>query len=119
MNLKAADKARARRRASHSLDEFLDAEVRNPAPGTRLARAGNTLYQSYPPRAYKIRCYCPLLRKLPDGETVSMTYCQCSRAFVQWCWEYILEQPVDVELLESCVSGGQECKFVTHLGTPR
>lgn len=48
-----------------------------------------------------------------------MTYCQCSRAFVQWCWEYILEQPVDVELLESCVSGGQECKFVTHLGTPR
>jgi hypothetical protein len=115
-NVRSAEKVRARRRASGSLDEFLDAEVRMASPGTHLVREGNTLYQSYTPGAYRIRCYCPLLRKLPDGETVSMTYCQCSQAFVRWNWEYILEQPVDVVLLESCVCGGDECKFVIRLG---
>jgi hypothetical protein len=109
--------ARARRKKYKTVDEFLEAEQKNPPAGTRLTRKGNVLYQFYTPRSFTrpMRCYCSLLRGLPDGETISITYCQCSKGFVQKYWESILESPVEVELLESCVSGAQECKFMIHL----
>jgi hypothetical protein len=47
--------------------------------------------------------------------SVSLTYCHCSKAFVQRLWESVLEQPVNVELLQSVVSGDPECKFAVHL----
>jgi hypothetical protein len=48
---------------------------------------------------------------LPEGETMSVTYCQCSRAFVQTVWEAALGRPVQVDLLSSAVSGSDECRF--------
>ena len=48
-------------------------------------------------------------------KTMSPTYCRCSRGFVQWFWERILERPVQVDLLASCMSGAQECQFAIHL----
>jgi predicted hydrocarbon binding protein len=116
-NRSPTEKAKARRKKFETLDEFLEVEQRNPPAGTRLTREGDTLYQFYTPRSFTrpMRCYCSLLRGLPDSETASLTYCQCSRGFVQRYWESILERPVQVELLESCVSGAQECKFLVHL----
>ena len=55
------------------------------------------------------------MRGLPEDKTVSLTYCQCSRGLVEKTWELILGRPVQVEILESAISGATECKFVIHL----
>ncbi len=110
-------KAQARRKKFDTLDAFLEAEQQHPPAGTRLVRDGYILYQYYTPRLFThpMRCYCSLLRALPEGQTASLTYCQCSRGFVQKYWEAVLGRPADVQLLESCVSGAQECKFAIRL----
>jgi hypothetical protein len=116
-NKSPIEKARARRKKHKTEDAFLDAEQQNPPAGTRLTREGNVLYQFYTPRSFTrpMRCYCSLLRGLPDGETVSPTYCQCSRGFVRKYWESVLERPVSVDLVRSCVSGAEECEFIIRL----
>jgi hypothetical protein len=45
-----------------------------------------------------LRCYCGLMRSLPEDANASPTYYLCSRAFVQWHWEVIPKRPVNVEL---------------------
>ncbi len=115
------ERGKARRNKYASEDDFLTAEQEKPSAGTRLVRDGDTLYQFYTPQAFTrpMRCYCGLLRGLPAEETVSLTYCQCSRGFVQKYWEYVLGKPVQVEILESAISGAKECKFAIHLKADR
>jgi len=117
VNRTPVKRAVARRAKFATLHEFLAAEQRKPPAGTRLEREGDILYQFYTPRAFThpMRCYCGLLRGLPDDQTVSATFCQCSRGFVEEYWQAILQRPVQVDLLESCVSGAAECKFAIHL----
>lgn len=43
--------------------------------------------------------------------TTNIDYCKCSESFVQTQWEQILERPVEVKVLESAISGAEECKF--------
>lgn len=116
-NQRPIQMAQKRRKKYASLDEFLDDEIRNPPAGTRLEREGEVLYQFYTPHSYTraMRCYCSLLRGLPSSQVASLTYCQCSRGFVQKYWEAVLERPTKVEILASAVAGAQECKFVIHL----
>jgi len=85
--------------------------------GTRLERQGNIVYQFYTPQSYTrpVRCYCGLLRGLPDDETVSLTYCHCSKGFVERVWEAVVGRHVKVELLQSVVHRDKECKFAIHL----
>ena len=117
VNPKPLERAMARRQKYPSEAAFLEAEVRNPPRGFRFAREGQVLIQFYTPRSYGagMRCYCSLLRGLPESETVSPTYCQCSRGFVERYWEGILGRRVEVDLLETAISGAEECKFVIHL----
>jgi predicted hydrocarbon binding protein len=117
VNKKVAERARLRRKKFKSADEFLEAELKKPMVGTRLVREGKMLYQFYTPRAFTrpMRCYCSLLRGLPDEETVSKTYCHCSKGFVKKFWESVLERPVKVDLIQSVVSGADECEFAIHL----
>ncbi|MEW5871125.1 MAG: hypothetical protein AB1894_17755 [Chloroflexota bacterium] len=109
---------RSRRRGKfESEGEFLEAELRKPPTGTRLERQGEILYQYYTPGLFThpMRCYCSLLRGLAPGDSASLTYCQCSRAFVQTYWQAALGRPVQVDLLETCIAGAQACKFAIHL----
>ena len=113
MNIRVTESAIKRRKKFKDLDTFLEAEQRKPMKGTRLCREGNILYQYYTPQAFTppMRCYCSLLRGLPKDTTVSLSYCHCSKAFVQKLWESVLGRPVKVELLQSVISGDSECKF--------
>jgi hypothetical protein len=107
-----------RRRQKHqSVDEYLAAEERKPSRGTRLERKGSVVNFYYTPDTFRpgLRCYCSLWRGLPASARVSRTYCHCSKAFVAKLWQAILERPVKVELLQSCISGASECKFAVHL----
>jgi hypothetical protein len=117
INKRVIESAKKRRKKFKDLDTFLEAEQRKPMKGTKLSKDGDILYQYYTPHAFTpaMRCYCSLLRGLPEDATISLTYCHCSKAFVQRLWESVLEQPVKVELLRSVVSGDSECKFAVHL----
>jgi len=86
-------RAKARRKKYKSVDEFLEAEQHNPPRGTRLVREGHALYQFYTPQTFGARCYCNILTKLPDEETISPTYCQCAKGFVKKVWETCLKDP--------------------------
>jgi len=112
-NSVAVDRARARRQKAGSEEAYLAAELKKPAAGTRFERDGDTLYQVYTPQAFTrpMRCYCALVKELPEGETLSPAYCHCSKAFVRTLWEAVLERPVSVDLVESAVSGAAECRF--------
>jgi len=109
-------RAKARRKKAGSLDAFLAGEQRKPITGTKLERKGNTLYWTYQPRTFSppMRCFCPIMRGLPDGEAASPVYCQCSRAFVRTLWEEVLGCPVKVDLLGTTLTGSEECRFKIH-----
>lgn len=117
MNKGVIEKARARRRKYPNDDAYIDAEQQNPPPGSRVVREGDTLYQYYTPRSFThpMRCYCSLWKGLPADQTTSLTYCHCSQGFVQKVWESVLERPFTVEVVGSCITGEEECKFVLHL----
>jgi hypothetical protein len=116
-NKRPMEIAKVRRQKYHTEEAFLATEVKNPPKGFRFEREGNMLIQYYTPHTYGagIRCYCSLMRKLPEEVTASSTYCQCSRGFVEKYWEGILGRPVRVELGNTAISGSDECKFVIHL----
>jgi predicted hydrocarbon binding protein len=117
INKRVIEKARARCNKYRDIEKFLEAELSNPMLGTRLERKGNVLHQFYTPGSYStpMRCYCSLLRGLPDDQKVSITYCNCSKGFVKKFWEGVLERTVKVELIKSAVSGAQECEFAIYL----
>ncbi len=111
------EKTKARRRKFATEEAFLEAEAQTPPPGTRLVREGDTLIQYYTPHQFThpMRCYCSLWRGLPDDQNTSLTYCHCSQGFVEKYWEAVLGRPTPVEVVESCLTGAEECKFVIQL----
>jgi hypothetical protein len=117
INNKVIESMKKRRKKFKDLDTFLKSEQQKPMKGTRLCQEGNILYQYYTPHAFTqpMRCYCSLLRGLPKDVTISLTYCHCSKAFVQKLWESVFEKPVQVELLQSVVAGDSECKFAIYM----
>jgi hypothetical protein len=109
----SVEEARIRRMKYATEEAFLEAEVQEPATWMRLEREGNVLHQFYTPRSstHPGRCYCAAVQGLPEGETMSASYCLCSRAFVQRVWENALGRPVTIELISSAISGADECEF--------
>lgn len=120
-NRRVIERAVARRRKFGSVEEFLVAEQQNPRKGTRLQREGNVLYQFYTPQEFTrpMRCYCGLFRELPAEEIASITYCKCAKGFVEKYWEAVLGRPVEVDVLQSAISGASECKFAIFIETTR
>lgn len=109
-----ADKTALQRRRQHpSLDAFLAEEQRNPPPGTRLIVEETAVYQHYLPVEAKggYRCFCPVMRHLPKAVSPPAGYCECSRSYLEQAWSAILGQAADVEVVESCLTGAQECVF--------
>jgi hypothetical protein len=69
-----------------------------------------------PARKRALYCHCPRVRDaLQAGEGLPATYCYCGAGFYQGIWEEILQQPVEVELLESVLAGGEVCRVAIRL----
>ena len=109
--------ARKKRQKYRFLDDFLAAEEKRAGKASRIERKGNMVYHYFTPSSFGqgVRCFCGLLKALPNDQTVSRTYCQCSRGFVEEIWETYLGKRPKVEIIESVVSGAKECKFAVHL----
>jgi hypothetical protein len=65
-------------------------------------------------RAYY--CHCPRVRAAVErGEKIPGAYCYCGAGFYKGIWETILQKPVQVEVLESVLQGGDLCRVAIHL----
>lgn len=79
---------------------FLKAYLTEPDPEARRA-----LY-----------CHCPRVRNgVGLNQSIPLTYCYCGAGFYRSLWEEILQQPVEVEMLESVLSGGEVCRVAIVL----
>ena len=60
------------------------------------------------------RCFCGQVKqtKVPFK---NKTYCQCSAEFHKQFFKAALEKPIEVELIQSIISGAKTCKFVIHI----
>jgi hypothetical protein len=67
-------------------------------------------------RRRALYCHCPRVREaLRVGDGLPRTYCACGAGFYKGVWEYILDQPVAVDVLSSVLSGDDQCSIAIHL----
>jgi hypothetical protein len=71
---------------------------------------GNKVTLIYPVN----QCVCGWNPKRPA--TADDPYCDCSKANNQKIFEIVTGKPVRVEVAESVRRGGQNCRFIIHLG---
>ena len=96
---------------SKSMEEFLEKasnyEVKEGEIEYKLKDA-NTIIGTFN------RCFCGQVKqtKVPFK---NKTYCQCSAEFHKQFFKAALEKPIEVELIQSIISGAKTCKFVIHL----
>ena len=58
-------------------------------------------------------CHCPRIREtlLTENDRIDPTYCYCGAGFYKDIWEFILQKPVVVEVIESVLKGDEFCKI--------
>ncbi len=86
---------------------------------TKIPKSGflaQYLQEPDPQVRRQIYCHCPRVRDaLKQGQTLPATYCYCGAGFYKGIWEEILQRPVDVEVVESVLAGGDVCTIAIHL----
>ena len=62
-------------------------------------------------------CHCPRIREALKYEEkpVDKYYCYCGAGFYKDIWEFILQHPVKVKLVESLMRGDEQCKIEIHI----
>lgn len=92
---------------SSSIEEFLEKLSKHGVKDGELEYKlmdGNTIIGKYN------RCFCGQVKKSPEL-FINKTYCQCSVEFNKQLFESALEKPVEVELRQSIINGGECCEF--------
>ena len=62
-------------------------------------------------------CHCPRIRQAlkSDEKPVDKNYCYCGAGFYKDIWEFILQRPVKVKLVESLMQGDDMCKIKIYI----
>ena len=64
----------------------------------------------------RMYCHCPRIRdEIGSESALPQEYCYCGAGFYRGIWEEILGKPVQVEVLESVMTGGEVCRIAVHL----
>lgn len=92
----------------------------------KFERKGNVLYNtknpcqpeefagakdSYEKQLYY--CFCPFAKA--TREDFPPVYCNCGAGFCKFIWEEIVEREVNIEVIESILTGGERCTFAVYL----
>lgn len=94
-------------------EKWAEDAAKSPRPGLKVE--GKSIWFQFstsaetggaPPEG---ACLCPMAESKPAG--LSPTYCFCSLGYVQEMYARRFGREVDVELLESVLSGGKQCRF--------
>jgi len=113
------------------LDEDLVEEIITRGWGLAGIREGNRIIATKIPKSgyleeyfraedpaekRKLYCHCPRVRDGVGADPqLPQTYCYCGAGFYQGIWETVLREPVQVEVLESVMHGGDVCKIAVQL----
>lgn len=91
----------------------------NTIIATKIPKSGNlVLYmkETDPEKKRQYYCHCPRVRDvIKSSETISPTYCYCGAGYYKGIWEEILQEPIEVEVLESVIKGDEVCKIAIYL----
>jgi len=62
-------------------------------------------------------CHCPRIREAlkSSQKPVDKNYCYCGAGFYRDIWEFILQRPVKVKLVESLMQGDEFCKIEIYV----
>ena len=60
------------------------------------------------------KCYCYQVKQTKKPFPTK-TYCHCGAGHIKEIFESFLEKPVDVELVQSVITGAGSCKFLIHI----
>jgi hypothetical protein len=60
------------------------------------------------------KCYCGLVKKT-NKPFPTKTYCHCSSGWYRQLFEAAWEREVQVELLQSIITGAKTCEFIIHI----
>lgn len=90
---------------------------------TKIPKSGTLLEymkEKDPEKKRALYCHCPIIGEAIGTKTkISPTYCYCGAGFYKGIWEYILQQPVKVEVLESVLKGDDVCRIAIRLPEAR
>jgi hypothetical protein len=91
----------------------------NTIIATKIPKSGNLVSYLQEPdheRKRHLYCHCPRIRHVVTAAgQVPRLYCYCGAGFYKGIWEEILQQPVEVEVLETVLHGGDVCKIAVYL----
>lgn len=81
-------------------------------------QAAKMLKETDPVKRRYHYCHCPWVKEsLADGKSsVPPVFCNCSAGFHKRMWEVVLGHPVECEVLETVLSGGDRCRFRVSIG---
>jgi len=97
------------KQASISLEEFIDKLNGKRLGGGRLKVIdANTIAGGYD------RCYCGQVKQTKEPFP-TLTYCHCSTGWYRQLFEAALERPVNIQILQSIITGSDRCEFLIHL----
>lgn len=86
---------------------------------TKIPKSGHLVQymaETDPTRRRQLYCHCPRVRDvLRSDHTISATYCYCGAGYYKGIWENIIQKPVEVEVLESVITGGETCRIEISL----
>lgn len=60
------------------------------------------------------KCYCYLVRETKKPFPTK-TYCHCGAGHVKEIFESFFKKPVEVELIQSVITGAESCEFIIHI----
>ena len=91
----------------------------NTIIATKIPKSGflvQYMEESDPEQKRRYYCHCLRIREvLESNQTLSPTYCYCGAGYYKGIWEEILQEPVEVELLQSVLQGDDVCQVAVHL----
>ena len=93
--------------------------VGNAIISTKIPKSGDLrdyFKETDPLMKRRLYCHCPRVRDGIELDPVlPEDYCYCGTGFYKGIWEEILGEPVEVEVLESVLQGGDVCRIAIHL----
>ena len=91
---------------SKSIEEFLN-KVSAGGINYKL-KDKNTIIGEYN------KCYCSLVKQTKKPFQNKL-YCQCGVGHIRQLFESALKKPVEVELVQSVITGAKICEFIIHI----
>ena len=91
---------------SKSIEEFLNKWSRGGV--SFILKDKSTIIGEYN------KCYCSLVNQIKKPFPTK-TFCYCGVGYIKQLFESAFEKPVEVELVQSVITGAKTCKFIIHI----